>query len=162
MPWKIGQILLRGISKIDEFVVRLEQHNLKFADEIKGFDPNHLFIDHMTSIGYNTSLTNTFLFEEEEGDSQDPPIPVGERKTKDIETIVSTVDKHKQRGQVANERSTHSPSISHKNNLPKQISQPMTPQKKKSSTNNSDDGGDQNPSRGNLETSNKLQVKRKM
>jgi hypothetical protein len=36
MSWKIGQILLRGISKIDEFVVQLDQYNLKFADEIKG------------------------------------------------------------------------------------------------------------------------------
>jgi hypothetical protein len=62
MPWKIGQILLRGISKIDEFVVQLDQYNLKFADEIKVFDPYHFFMDHMTCIGYITSLTNTFMF----------------------------------------------------------------------------------------------------
>jgi hypothetical protein len=95
---------------------------LKFANEIKGFDPNHLFIDHMTSVGYNTSLANTFLFEEEEGDSQDPPTPIGERKTKDIETIVSTTNKHKQRGKVTNERSTHPPSVYKKSVLPKKIS----------------------------------------
>jgi hypothetical protein len=74
MPWRIGQILLRGISKIYEFAVQLDQYNFKFANEIRGFDPNHLFMEHMTSIRYNTSLANTFLFEEEERDSQDPPI----------------------------------------------------------------------------------------
>jgi len=81
IPWRIGQILLRGISKIDEFVVELDQYNLKFENEIKCFEPNHIFMEHMTSVGYNTSLANTFLFEEEEGYSQDPPIPDGERKT---------------------------------------------------------------------------------
>ena len=76
----------------------------------------------------------------------------------DIKTIVSTIDKHKHR-KVTNERSTHSPSISHKNNLPKKISQPRTPQQIKSSSNNSNDGGDQNYSKGRLDKSHKLQVK---
>jgi hypothetical protein len=65
--------LLRGISKIDEFAIQLDQYNLKFVDEIKGFDPNHLFTVHMTYVGCNTSLANTLLFKEEEGDSEDPP-----------------------------------------------------------------------------------------
>jgi hypothetical protein len=73
MPWKIGQILFRGSSKIDEFAVQLDQYNLKFADEIKGFDPNHFFMAHVTFVGYNISLAIAFLFEEEEGDNQDPP-----------------------------------------------------------------------------------------
>jgi len=51
--------------------------------------------------------------------------------------------------------------VSQRSNVPKQSSQPMTQQQKKSSTNNSDDGGDQNPMRGNLEKSHKLQDKRK-
>jgi hypothetical protein len=42
---------------------------LKEEDEIKGFDPNELFMKHMTSIGYNVSFSSTFLFEEEGGDS---------------------------------------------------------------------------------------------
>jgi hypothetical protein len=50
MPQRIGKILLRGISKIDEFIVQLDQYNLKFTDEIKGFDPNHIFMDLMTYV----------------------------------------------------------------------------------------------------------------
>jgi hypothetical protein len=129
LPWKIGEILLRSISKIDEFAVQLDQYNLKFAEEIKGFDPNHIFIDHMTSVGFSNSLANTFLFGEEEGDSQDPPTPIVERKKEDIETIVSTTDQHKQRGRVENERSTHSPNVSQKSGPPKKSFQ-STPETK--------------------------------
>jgi hypothetical protein len=106
-------------------------------------------------------LTNTFLFGEEEGDSQEPPAPIVERKTEDIETIVSTIDQHKQRGRVENERSTHSPIVSQKSGPPKQSFQSATPKKKKVSTNNYDDGGDKNPLKGKLEWYHKLQVKRK-
>ena len=42
-PWKVGEILLRGISKIDEFSSYLDQYKLIFVEEIKGFDPNGLF-----------------------------------------------------------------------------------------------------------------------
>jgi len=94
LPWRIGEILLRGITKIDEFAIQLGQYNLKFAEEIKGFDPQHLFIDHMTSVGYSNALTNTFIFLEEEGDSHDPLTQFVEKKIDDIETIVSTNDQY--------------------------------------------------------------------
>jgi len=37
-----------------------------------------------------------------------------EKKPKDIETVISTIDQHRKRGRVFNERSTHSPNVSHK------------------------------------------------
>jgi hypothetical protein len=37
---------------------------MKFAKEIKCFDPNHLFHDHMVSIGFSNTLINTFIFGE--------------------------------------------------------------------------------------------------
>ena len=43
-PWKICEIILRGISKIYEYVPYSHQFNLKFAEEIKGFDPHHIFL----------------------------------------------------------------------------------------------------------------------
>jgi hypothetical protein len=41
LPWKVGEILLREIPKNDEYVDYFNQINLKFAEEIKGFDPNN-------------------------------------------------------------------------------------------------------------------------
>jgi len=43
-PWKICEIILRGIFKIYEYVPYSDQFNLKFAEEIKGFDPHHIFL----------------------------------------------------------------------------------------------------------------------
>jgi len=90
----------------------LDQYSLKFAEKIKGFDPNQIFMDHMTFVGFTTSLANTFLFEEEEGDNQDPPTIIIDKKLEDIETVVSTIDQHKHMGRVVNERSAHSPNVS--------------------------------------------------
>jgi hypothetical protein len=67
---------LRGIAKIDEFASYLDQYNLRFAEEIKGFDPNHLFYNHMVSVGISPASANTLIFGEEEGDSHDPPIQI--------------------------------------------------------------------------------------
>jgi hypothetical protein len=33
---------------------------------MRGFDPSHIFFDHMTSIGFNNASANTLMFEEEE------------------------------------------------------------------------------------------------
>jgi hypothetical protein len=68
MPWRIGEILLGSISNIYEFLVHFDQYNLNLVEKIKGLDPNHLFMDHMTSVGFIVSLSNSFLFGEEEGD----------------------------------------------------------------------------------------------
>jgi hypothetical protein len=40
-----------GISKIDEYAAYFENSDLKFAEEIKGFDPNHIFYNHLLSFG---------------------------------------------------------------------------------------------------------------
>jgi hypothetical protein len=84
----------------------------------------------MTSVGFSISLANTFLFGEEEGDSQDPPTIIVEKKTEDIETVISTTDQHKQRGRVVNERSTHSPNVSQRSGPPKQSFQSVDTREK--------------------------------
>jgi len=94
---------------------------LKYAEEIKGFDPNNLFIDHMTSVGFSNSLTNTFLFGEEEGDNHDPPTKIVEKIMDDIETIVSMIDQYKKRVRVSSKKISQSPIVSPKRNLPKKM-----------------------------------------
>jgi hypothetical protein len=106
LPWKIGEIMLKNTANIDEFSVQFDQYNLKKVDEIKGFDPNQLFMKHMTSWATMCSFANTFLFREEEDDSQNPQALLIEKKQEDIETVVSTTDQHRQWGKVVNERST--------------------------------------------------------
>jgi hypothetical protein len=54
-------------------------------------------MNHMIYVGYSISFSNTFLFGEEEGDSQNPQALSIEKKQDDIETIISTTDQHRQR-----------------------------------------------------------------
>jgi hypothetical protein len=109
LPWKIGEITVKSIAHLDEISTQFDLFNLKKANEIKGFNPNQLFMTHMTSVGYSMSFSKTFLFGEEEGDSQNPQgLPV-EKLQEDIETVISTNDQHRQRGRVVNERSSQVP-----------------------------------------------------
>jgi hypothetical protein len=87
---------------------------MKFAKEIKGFDHSHLFHDHMVSVGFSSTLINTFIFGEEERDNHDPLDECIEKKASDIETIISTMEQYKQKGKTPNERNTQSLIVSQK------------------------------------------------
>jgi hypothetical protein len=104
LPWRIGEITLRNVVNIDEFLVQFDQFKLNIVDEIKGFYPNQLFMNHMIYVGYSISFSHTFLFGEEEGDSQNHRVLFFEKKQDDIETVVNTIDKHRQWGKFVNER----------------------------------------------------------
>ena len=60
LPWKIGEITMKSISHLDENSTQIELFILKKDNEMKGFNPNQLFMIHMTSIGYSVSFSNTF------------------------------------------------------------------------------------------------------
>ena len=40
-----------NMNKIDEFVGHFNNVSLKYAEKIKGFDPNKTFVEHMQSMG---------------------------------------------------------------------------------------------------------------
>jgi hypothetical protein len=40
LPWKVGDFVFRSINKIDEFANHFHNLNLKYAEKIRGFDPN--------------------------------------------------------------------------------------------------------------------------
>jgi hypothetical protein len=97
---------LKGISKIDEYASYFDQFNLKFTEEIKWFDPDHVFYNHMVSVGLSPTMINTLTFGEKEGNSHDPPIHGVDKYSRDIETIMSTIEHYKQRGKPSSERNT--------------------------------------------------------
>jgi hypothetical protein len=53
LPWKIGDFIFRNINKIDEFANHFHNLNIKYAEKIKGFDLNGIFVEHMLSVGFN-------------------------------------------------------------------------------------------------------------
>jgi hypothetical protein len=88
LPWKIGEMTVKNITHINEISVQFDQFNLKEANEIKGFDPSQLFMKHMTYVRYNVSFANTFLFGEEEGDSQNPQALSIEKRQEDMKQLL--------------------------------------------------------------------------
>jgi hypothetical protein len=83
--------------------------NLKYAEKIKGFDPNKIFVEHMLSVGFNNSFIHTILNEEEDNTQSAHVHNVG-----DLETILSTNEFYKKKGKGPSERSTQSPVVTPK------------------------------------------------
>jgi hypothetical protein len=104
LPSKVGEIILRGISKIDEYVSYFDHSELIFAEEIKGFNPNHIFYNHSHSVGLNPTLINSVVGREEENDSHNPNNQEADRDSRDIETFISTTKHHKERSNPSSEK----------------------------------------------------------
>jgi len=84
-------------------------------NEIKWFDPNQCFMNHMTYVGFGVSYVDTCLFQEEEDNGNNlEVVSVG-----DIETISRSNEAHQQHGKVVNERSTRSQNTSQISDTPK-------------------------------------------
>jgi hypothetical protein len=92
LPWEIGDFIFKNINKINEFSNHFHILNLKYAKNIKGFDPNRIFVEHMIPVGFNNSFLHIVLNEEEDNNLGTPTHNVGE-----LETIISTNEfyKHK-------------------------------------------------------------------
>jgi len=88
---------MKIIAHLDETSTHFDLFNLRKANEIKGYDPNQIF---MTSVGYNMVFAKTFLFGEEKGNNQNPQGLSVEKVQDDIETIVNTNYHHRQQGRV--------------------------------------------------------------
>jgi len=67
---------------------------LEFVEEIKGFDLNNIFYNHMVAVRISPTMINTLTFCEEEGDSHDPHVQSVDKNSGNIETIVSTTKHH--------------------------------------------------------------------
>jgi hypothetical protein len=157
MPWKIGDFMFRNINKIYKFANHFKNVNLKYVEKIKGFDPNKIFVEHMISVQFNNSFTQTILNEEEEGNNPSTPI----HDAGDLETLLSSNDFYKKRGKGPSERSAQCPVVTPKNTT-SWNNAPMTHPVKKVVNSSSIRGGEKNPPRGKIESSHKLLVRKKM
>jgi hypothetical protein len=63
LPSKIGDFIFKDINKIDEFSNHFHNPNLKYVEEIKGFEPNGNFVEHMLAIIFNNLFIHIILGE---------------------------------------------------------------------------------------------------
>jgi hypothetical protein len=61
LPWKIGYFIFRNIKKIDEFANHFHNVNMKYDENIKGFDPNRIFVEHILEVRFNNSFIHTIM-----------------------------------------------------------------------------------------------------
>jgi hypothetical protein len=78
------------MNKIDEFANHFHNLNLKYAKNVRGFEPNGIFVEHMLTMGLKNSFTHTILGEEEDNHLENPTHIAG-----DLETILSTNELYK-------------------------------------------------------------------
>jgi hypothetical protein len=129
------------MNKIDEFAKHFHISNLKYAERIKGFDLNEIFLEHMLKLGFRNSFIRTVIGEEEDNHLSNPTHTVG-----DLEMVLNTNELYKQKGKGPNEKNPQSPIVNPKTTKP-QRSAPMTHPSKRV-TNNSSGEGDKNHSPG--------------
>jgi hypothetical protein len=147
LPCKIGDFIFKNINKIDEFVNHFKNVNLNYAKNIKGFDPNKIFVEHMLLVGFNNSFIHTSLNEEEYNNKGSPVHNVG-----DLETIISTNNFYKQKGKGPSEKSAQSPVVTPKTTT-SQSNAPTTHPTRNITNNSSSSRGEKNPPYGKIEIS---------
>jgi nucleoside-triphosphatase THEP1 len=143
------------MNKIDEFANHFHNLNLKYAENIRGFDPNGIFVEHMLTVGFSSSFIHTVLGEEEDNNLGNPTHTTG-----DLEMVLSTNELYKQRGKGPSEKSAQSPTVTPKTSTPRS-SAPVAHPSKKVINSSSGGGGDKNPPPGKIESSHKLPLRKK-
>jgi hypothetical protein len=103
LPWKVRDFLFRNVNKIDRFVGHFNNLNLRYAESLRGFDPNGIFIEHLLAIGFSSSFIHTRLNEDKYNDENTHAPNDG-----DVETLQSTTELYKQRGKGSGEKSVQS------------------------------------------------------
>jgi hypothetical protein len=155
LSWKVGDFVFRSMNKIDEFANHFHNLNLKYAENIRGFDPNGIFLEHMLTMGFRNSFIHTVLVEKEDNHLGSPTHTIG-----DLETVLSTNELYKQRGKGPIEKSAQPPNVNPKTTTPRS-SAPTTHPYKKVTNSGSGGGGDKNPPPGKIESSHKLPLRMK-
>jgi hypothetical protein len=143
------------MNKIDEFAIHFHNLNLKYAEKLKGFDPNGIFVEHLLAVGFNNSFINTILNEDGDNASGTPT-----HDTDNLETILNTNESYKQREKCLGEKSAQSPTVTPKSTRSRSNA-PTTYPNNKVTQIYSGGGGDKNPPSNKIESSHKLPVRKK-
>jgi hypothetical protein len=125
LPWQNGDFIFKNINKIDGFSNHFHNLNLKYDENIKGFDPNEIFVEHILVVGFNISFIHIVLSEAEDNNLGAPAHNVG-----DLEIVLSTNEFYKKKGKGPSEKGAKSPSVT-PNTTTSQSNAPMAHPRKK-------------------------------
>jgi hypothetical protein len=72
LPWKVGEFVLKNINKINEFAVHSSIFNLRYAESIRGFNPDNIFRQHLQTLGLGDCFFKKHLPENIDTDDKYP------------------------------------------------------------------------------------------
>jgi hypothetical protein len=129
--------------------------NLRYAERLRGFDPNGIILENLLAVGFNNSFIHTCLKEDKDNEDNTHSPHDG-----DIETFQIITELYKQQRKGPDEKSVQSPDNTPKSTTSQSIT-PTTHPSKKSTQNSSNGVGDKNPPHGKIDSSHKLPMRKK-
>jgi hypothetical protein len=76
------EFVLKNVKKIDDFATHFSISNLKYVEDIRGFNPYDIFREHLQSLGLGDFFVNKHLPKNRDSDG-----PTSD--TSDVETVKS-------------------------------------------------------------------------
>jgi hypothetical protein len=101
--------VLRNINKVDEFAAHYNNLNLRYAEKLRGFDPNNFLLEHLLTVGLNIFFFQKYLRENKDTCNNTHDSDVG-----DLDTLPITTKLYKKWGKGPDDQGVQSPHITPK------------------------------------------------
>jgi hypothetical protein len=155
LPWKIGEFVLKNVNKIDDFAAHFSMSNLRYAEDIRGFDPYDIFRQHLQTLGLDDCFVNKHLPKNRDSSDNGPASDVD-----DVETVQSCTKLYTQQGKGPSDKSVQSANTTPKSTTSRSIA-PTAHHNNKEIQSSSNGGGDNDPPHSKIDSSHKLPVEKK-
>jgi hypothetical protein len=116
LPWKIGEFVLKNVNKIDDFATYSSISNLRYAKDIRGFDPYDIFRQHLQTLGLDDFFVNKHLLKNRDSGDSGPTSDVNE-----AQTVQSCTKLYTSQGKGPSEKSVQSANTTPKSTTSRRI-----------------------------------------
>ena len=115
-PWKVGEFVLKNVNKIDEIPTHSSISNLRYAEDIRGFDPYDIFRQNLQTLGLDDCFVNKHLPKNRDNSDNSPAFNVG-----DVEIVQSCTKLYTQQGKGPSDKSVQSTNATPKSTTSRSI-----------------------------------------
>jgi hypothetical protein len=154
LPWKVEDLMLRNVKKIEEFAACFSNLRLIYVETLTGFDPDKIFLQHLQTLGLGN-----FFFKKHPTKNRDTSDNAPASDVDDLDTLQNTIELSKQQGKDPGEKSVQSTNNTPISTTSRSIAPTSHHNKKR--TQSYSKGGDNDPPHPKIDNSHKLPVDKK-
>jgi hypothetical protein len=147
--------VLKNVNKIDEFAAHSSNFNLRYAESIRGFDPDNIFRQHLQTLGLDDCFFKKHLSENRDTGGNAPASDAD-----DLDTLQRNTKLYRQQGKGPGDKSVQSTNNTPKSTTSRSIA-PTAHHNNKETQSSSNGGGDNDPPHSKIDSSHKLPVDKK-